>query len=265
MIFFEKYFPKNLPQLNFESILIISYGRSGSTLLQGVLNSIDGVVIRGENMNMCFHLFETYQALLKSKTHNGNSIQSPFYGSESLDEKYFLNRTKETVRNLLLANPKKESTTTCYGFKEIRYTQIHEDLIGYLEFLRKLFPSPCFIFNTRNNEDVVKSWISVGWYTESKKENAFKVLKEVEASFFNAMKANESNSFHITYEDVIGKTEKLEEMFSFLGAPVVESKIDEILSLQHSYKPFQKHIEKLHKKSSVLNTIIYQLKKRLKI
>ena len=75
--------------MNFESILIITYGRSGSTLLQGVLNAIDGVLIRGENMNMCFHMFKTYQAILTSKSKSERSPQSPFFGAKLLDEKYF--------------------------------------------------------------------------------------------------------------------------------------------------------------------------------
>jgi hypothetical protein len=33
--------------LKFNYIFIVAYARSGSTLLQGIINSIDGVVIRG--------------------------------------------------------------------------------------------------------------------------------------------------------------------------------------------------------------------------
>ena len=53
--------------LNFDVILIITYGRSGSTLLQGILNSISGVLVRGENANMCYHVFYAYQAILEAK------------------------------------------------------------------------------------------------------------------------------------------------------------------------------------------------------
>ena len=56
--------------LKFRHILIITYGRSGSTLLQGVLNGIEGVVLRGENDNAFFDLYKTYKKLLDLKQKN---------------------------------------------------------------------------------------------------------------------------------------------------------------------------------------------------
>ena len=53
--------------MNYQHVLIITYGRSGSTLLQGLLNSIDGCIVRGENYDACKGLFRTYQAV--SYTH----------------------------------------------------------------------------------------------------------------------------------------------------------------------------------------------------
>ncbi len=38
-------------------LFIVTYGRSGSTLLQGILNSIPGYLIRGENRAALFHLY----------------------------------------------------------------------------------------------------------------------------------------------------------------------------------------------------------------
>ena len=72
-------------------------------------------------MNMCFHLCKTYQAIIKSKVNDRHLAQSPFYGSNLLDEEYFLNQTKETIKNLLLTTNKKNPIAICYGFKEIRY------------------------------------------------------------------------------------------------------------------------------------------------
>lgn len=41
--------------MKFNHILIITYGRSGSTLLMSLLNTVDGVLIAGENYNLCLH------------------------------------------------------------------------------------------------------------------------------------------------------------------------------------------------------------------
>lgn len=54
--------------MRFNHILIITYGRSGSTLLMSLLNTVDGVLIAGENYNVCLHLFRAYKALLNSNT-----------------------------------------------------------------------------------------------------------------------------------------------------------------------------------------------------
>jgi hypothetical protein len=40
---------KEHAEIKYGSILIVTYGRSSSTLLQGVLNTIDGVRVTGEN------------------------------------------------------------------------------------------------------------------------------------------------------------------------------------------------------------------------
>jgi hypothetical protein len=40
----------------FPNIFVVTYGRSGSTLLQGVLNGIPGFLIRGENKDIVGHL-----------------------------------------------------------------------------------------------------------------------------------------------------------------------------------------------------------------
>ncbi len=44
------------------AIFIVCYGRSGSTLLTRVINTIPGACIRGENANALMHLFRVYEA-----------------------------------------------------------------------------------------------------------------------------------------------------------------------------------------------------------
>jgi len=254
-------FKKKQP-LNFESLLIITYGRSGSTLLMGVLNSIEGVVVRGENYDFCFYLYRAYKSLLNSKNQSGTKSQHPFFGSSAMDEQQLLIDYSQLVKNLLLSehlkNPKKIfqylktlifdhqkiiKDIRCYGFKEVRYERHLGEFNDYLSFLEKIFPNPCFIINTRNHEDVLKSMKAVDFYTEKPFDQDY--LRTIEATFFDYIKTHPDNTFHISYEDVIAKTEKLTELFSFLGASFSEQQIDEVLSLQHSYAPAQEHVNKL--------------------
>ena len=48
-------------------VVIITYGRSGSTLLQSLLNSIDGVHISGENGGIINQLYYTYKKIKNYK------------------------------------------------------------------------------------------------------------------------------------------------------------------------------------------------------
>lgn len=246
MKFLDKYFNKEKTSLNYQSILIVTYGRSGSTLLLSLLNKIDGVIIRGENFNMCFHMFQTYQSILKTKAQKGRLTQSPFYGAELLDEVYYLKQMRETVKTLLLANKKNDESIRCYGFKEIRYESHLELLPEFLDFLQKIFPKVCFIFNTRKKEDVAKSWISLKWKTD--KEECIRRVEEMDTAFSKYIKLHQKNSFHIAYEDIIGKTERLKSLYSFLGAQYQEKKVDDVLAYKHSYNPNQDHVDKLPNK-----------------
>ncbi|MDH5400536.1 MAG: sulfotransferase [Cyclobacteriaceae bacterium] len=216
--------------MRFDSILIITYGRSGSTLLQGVLNSIEGCVVRGENNNFCHHLYHAYNALLQTNYHGNENSRSAWYGGNLYDKDFFLGQAEGLLRTMLKGN--EGDNIKCYGFKEIRYNpeEVH-NLGDYLNFLSKIFPNVAFIFNTRNLEDVVKS----KWWALRDKEEVMALLKETELNFFDFIARNRDNSFHITYEDVIGKSDKLLEMHEFLEVNYTEEAIDAVLATMHSF------------------------------
>ena len=226
--------------LNFESILIITYGRSGSTLLQGILNNIDGVVIRGENNNFITGLYEAYLKLQiacsPEYTRKSKHPTHPWYGAELLDTQVFLNYCQAMVKDLLLADQNQDSNICCYGFKEIRYLDFYfrseYSLGSYLDFLAKIFPKVGFIFNTRNLDDVLKS----GWWKTINPLEASEKLLGVEQAFKLYLKNNPNNTFLITYEDIINTSDQLKNLFLYLGAEYDESQIDRVLSITHSYK-----------------------------
>lgn len=235
---------ENIKLLNFDSILIITYGRSGSTLLQGILNSIDGCLIRGENNNLCYHIFEAYQALIKTKKYNGYTPNLPHFGSYLLNEKLFLKYAKDLFIEQLIGDQILNNDIVCYGFKEIRYVRIDEYFEEYLDFLQQVFPNVAFVFNTRNHREVVKS----DWWAEKDPDEVTELLKRFESNALKYMDGK-SNCFHIRYEDVVNKSEKLKGLFLFLGAEYNDEKVDFVLSSPHSYNPQQEKVKELFKKS----------------
>jgi 2-polyprenyl-3-methyl-5-hydroxy-6-metoxy-1,4-benzoquinol methylase len=232
--------------MKFKSILIITYGRSGSTLLQGILNTIDGCVIRGENHQFCYGLYQAYKSIVDVKSSEGRhkpDVTSPFFGAHLLDETVFLKHASLMVKSLLLADQVNSPEIVCYGFKEVRYANVSDSLHEYLDFLSMIFPKAAFIFNTRNLDDVLKS----GWWKDRDPNESRSKLQNLETVFadYHAM---HDNSFCITYEDVINKTTKFKALFEFLGAPYpAAERMDKVFSTLYSYDPTQERIQNLSK------------------
>ncbi|QKQ25499.1 sulfotransferase [Candidatus Reidiella endopervernicosa] len=218
--------------MNYKSILIVTYGRSGSTLLQGLLNSIDDTIIRGENYDFCYGLYKSWQAINSTVDHYGNhtpasSPNNPWYGAENFDQHAFIAQAKSIVRTQLL--PADASTDTVYGFKEIRYMNHLDDLEDYLQFLNRIFPQPAIIFNTRNISDVISSQ----WW-QSKADVSTPLIEQATKLFANYC-LNHSNTFLVKYEEIISDLDHIKQLFSFLGAPFSEHETLKVLNTVHSY------------------------------
>lgn len=219
--------------LNYRSVLIVTYGRSGSTLLQGLLNSIEGCVVRGENYNFCFGLFQAYRSLVRSKGHNESAVRDPFFGAPLMSPAKFLRDARSLVEAQLL--PEEHANVRCYGFKEIRY--LNSELVArepvtlpqYLGFLNQLLPRVAFIFLTREHDSVASS----GWWRNMNRE---RVLKQLETFETGARKfsAGRKNCFWISYEEMTAGAGRLQEMFDFLGAPFDEGAVAAVLQTPHS-------------------------------
>ncbi len=219
--------------MNFQTVLIITYGRSGSTLLQGILNSIDDLTIMGENNNFLYDIYSAYNHLEKSvkigkriakNKQLTDNYQHPWFGYSKIDLELFLNDAYLLVKRTI-APP----NVKYWGFKEIRYLNI-QDLEAYLDFLAKLLPSPCFIFNTRDLAQVKKS----GWWAKKDDKEVIQRLTLLEEDFHKYAQKRPRRCYEITYEDVCNKTKKLKELFDFIGVEYEPEKINKALSTEHS-------------------------------
>lgn len=232
--------------LNFQSVLVVTYGRSGSTLLQGVLNSIDGMLLRGENGNAFFSLFEAYDTLSRAseKYTNARSPNSPWFGIGLVDLERVLNELRDVARTIVLSDRADDGTVTCFGFKEIRYDEVGDRFEDYLRFLETLFPQAGFVFLTRRLDDVLNS----AWWKERDPEEVRRRLEETEGRFAGFANGR-SNCFQITYEDIVSRSDRLRLLFEFLGAPYRPGDLDIVMAAPHSYEPTRPEIRKLFKES----------------
>lgn len=219
--------------LRFKSIIIVTYGRSGSTLLQGILNTVPGFLIRGENYSVTDGLFEAWKSMRRGLRRHDIDVSGkpshPWFGIGDIDQELFERNVMRLVHDMLV--PEEQAhRVVCYGFKEIRYPETRPSFIRYLGFLRLIMPDLAFIINTRTLENVAKS----GWWAEQDSSVVVAELAKRERRFLKYAESNADHTFHVTYEDVIGERVRLRAMHDFLGVPYVDAAVDEVLGVVHS-------------------------------
>lgn len=208
-------------------LFIVTYGRSGSTLLMGLLNAIPGYLIRGENRDALHHLFLFHQTLV-SESQRPNKLglrQSthPFFGIGDFPA----DRSVEGIRRLVLDTVlRPEPRTRVTGFKEIRW--YHPDLPEYVAWLREVFPGARFVVNTRNQADVLRSkWWAKG---EDKSER----LAEIEQRLLVLRDELGDAAYHVHYDDYVADPAVLRGLFEWLGEAWDEEAVRATLAVKHS-------------------------------
>ena len=143
-------------------IFVLTAGRSGSTLLQKLLNSNPGLVIWGEHMGIL-----RFFSLALESVEDSPWINESAHGSWMLEadrelkadrwsawdgpfsEQYFRERLKAFVGDLFCSNVPDE---TRWGFKELRYRKIE-----HVDFLMGLFPDAQILLLHRHPVDTCAS------------------------------------------------------------------------------------------------------------
>lgn len=155
-------------------VTVITYGRTGSTVLQSALNALPGVLVRGENYGALRGLHDYAQALAETaQRHSASGSAHPWFGSRGLDPTAALAGLRDQVVATLL-RPHRD--TTWAGFKEVRYEPGHfadyDEMLEFLLFLNTLLPDIAYVMNVRSVEQVSGS----GWWPEH--GDALTVLRE---------------------------------------------------------------------------------------
>jgi hypothetical protein len=208
-------------------LVMLTYGRSGSTLLQGVINSTPGYLMRGENRDALYHLFKYHCGLereRKEHEHTSDSTRSAWYGIDQ----YATEAAVTGLRNVVVPTLLRPRTDTkVIGFKEIRWW--HEDWREYLTFLQDLFPGVRFVINSRRHEDVARS----KWWVE--RQNPLEMLARYEKRLDDMAAVLGDRAYKMRYEDYIADRAVLREFFDWLGAPFDGDRIDAVMRIRHSH------------------------------
>jgi hypothetical protein len=212
-------------------VFIVSCGRTGSTLVQGVLNAIPGVLIRGENGGVLTDLFRFHTT---AGHHRQRLIRddklmratNAWFGIDGYPEDLARREIRQLVTDLLL---RPGPGTDVIGCKEIRWDGV--DVAGYFGFLREVFPGARFIMSSRRLEDVVSS----GWW--SRRANAIDELTALDATLRTAIAELGTAGFELRYEDFVDNPDGLRPVFDWLGLEFRRAAIEAAMTRRYSYEP----------------------------
>ena len=220
--------PPDPPDDGPRHLFIVTYGRSGSTLLLGVLNSIPGYLIRGENDGAAYFLHQFHAAATHRKRRLRKRFElpldttNPHFGLDDFPGKVSLRILRRLITETLL---RPEPDTRVTGFKEIRWYQ--KDLPAYVEFLRQLYPDARFVINTRDHEAVLNS----GWWPEKPRDGR---LERMEAAILDVADSLGDAAYRVHFDDYTADPPALRGLFEWLGEEFDETRVRGVLGVRHS-------------------------------
>lgn len=215
----------------FRSCLVVTYGRSGSTLLQGVLNTIPGWLIRGENEHFVSHLLKAYGALQTAAGTFGNQRRpsEPWFGVGEIDFALLREDLGRLIRNVLVPQAR-QADTRCFGFKEIRYVYHPAAVAPLLDFLHEILPDLGVIFNFRDIDAVLRS----DWWRKADPDDTRAMLLDFERAALAYMVEGRAPSFLIRYDELIRRGAALHDLFAFLDEAPDAAALDRVFAITHS-------------------------------
>lgn len=211
-------------------VLICATGRSGSTTLQRIINTIPNSNICGENYGAINSILDFYV-----KIHATSRDQVPgHYKPASYEEivsknvkpswynSYQMPEMEQKIKDLIVAMFKKDSNTNLWGFKEIRYDN---KKVNLLKCFKQLFPQTKVIIQIREN---ITAQSQSAWHKKDK--NAVLNLYKMNQELYNFYCENTDWCYFTSFERMFDKN-NLQNIFSFIDCRENYDKInvDEIL------------------------------------
>ena len=211
-------------------ILICATGRSGSTTMQRIINSVPNSNICGENFGAINSLLEFYKRI-KTTTFDyvpGHLRPASYEDIISKDVKpswynsYNFQQTVSMIKMMIVSLFKNTSATNMWGFKEIRYDNGN---IKYLKEFKELFPQTKVIIQIRGN---IAAQSQSSWLKKDK--NAIQYLNTLNNEFYNFYNQNKEWCYFTTFEKMFDM-ENIKKIFEFIDCSQYynQSKIKEIL------------------------------------
>jgi hypothetical protein len=185
-----------------EYVFVVTYGRSGSTLVQGMLNAMPRTLVRGENGLYVQHLFRAWQAadVIRQKR-KGPPARKPtnaFFGINALSRKRFVRSAQRLVTGGILGSEDGKDFDRL-GFKEVEWHHIApEETEPFFAWFDEVCPGAKYILNTRDVEQVMGS----GFWQRRDADEAKAAIDRVMA-IQDHLRATRADRVHETRYEVI--------------------------------------------------------------
>ena len=202
-------------------VFIVAPGRSGSTLVQAVLNSIPGWKILGENAGTLQGLISSVNATASAQSYGLDlrKANDPWYGADQISTEEYATSLGSTFTRKIL---RPTVATRVTGFKEIRWAW--HDLSKNLRDTQTIFPNARFVLNVRNPRDVAKS----AWWKEQ--EDSVDAVSKIVSAIENTAAELADDTFLLRYEEYTSNPASLKALFDWLGEKWDEERTREILA-----------------------------------
>lgn len=200
-------------------VFVVTYGRSGSTLVQNLLNALPGYCIRGENADALGPLSRAWANLAFSEnigSHRRKRLPTapsePWFGAEQIDAQDVGQHLARIFVDKVLNPPE---GTRVAGFKEIRWPGDDRHFRDAMAFLLRFFPGSLLVFNTRDARDVAKS----GWWAEMEPEAVHSRIARWDALFDACQQAHPDRCVRLHYDTYVRDHGAFGPLFDALGEP----------------------------------------------
>ncbi|MDZ5623583.1 sulfotransferase [Nocardioides bizhenqiangii] len=183
-------------------VFVVTYGRSGSTLVQGILNAMPRTLVRGENGLYVQHLFRAWQAAdgirEKRKGRSAHRASNAFFGINALTRGRFVRSAQRLVVGGILGKHDQKDYDRI-GFKEVLWHQVAPDETEpFFAWLDEVCPGAKYVLNSRDIEQVVGS----GFWQRQDADAAMAAIRRV-IEIQDHLRATRPDRVHETRYEVI--------------------------------------------------------------
>lgn len=214
----------------FDHAFIISYGHAGGTLVQEILNSVEGVCIRGENGGILAQLSQVASGLDSARqlTATAEGPGARWFGASDIKAPDYVDQLFAGFRENVL-NPPRD--TRILGFTETQHLMPEPQFTAYCDNLRKRFPRALLIFNTRDNSDVIAANRASGPLADDA------VFARADRQFSAYAAAHPESCIAIRYDDYLASDDALMPLFQRLDLPFDRDAIGRVLAGERERMP----------------------------